>query len=67
MVELIFQKDRILDLENENRQLQEFFLFLVTGNLMINKVSGNQYLQYNDKLFKYNLVTFRKIKFRKTI
>jgi small subunit ribosomal protein S9 len=45
--ELIFQKI-ILDLENENKQLQEFFLFLEKEILIINKVPGDKYLQYND-------------------
>jgi hypothetical protein len=46
-VELIFQKDNI-GLENENKQLQGFFLVPGEGNLIINKVSGDKYLQYND-------------------
>jgi small subunit ribosomal protein S9 len=37
-----------LDLENENKQLQEFFLFLEKEILLINKVPGEKYLQYND-------------------
>jgi ribosomal protein S9 len=35
-------------LENENKQLQEFFLFLEKEILIINKVPGDKYLQYND-------------------
>jgi hypothetical protein len=36
MVELIFQKDNI-GLENENKQLQEFFLVPGEGNLILIK------------------------------
>jgi ribosomal protein S9 len=37
-----------LVLENENKQLHEFFLFQEKEILIINKVSGDKYLQYND-------------------
>jgi hypothetical protein len=45
-IELIFQK-KILDLENVKSQLHAFSLFQ-EGNIIINKISGNKYLQYND-------------------
>jgi small subunit ribosomal protein S9 len=37
-----------LDLENENKQLQEFFLFLEKEILLLIKFNGDKYLQYND-------------------
>jgi hypothetical protein len=37
-----------LDLENENKQLQEFFLFQEKEILLLIKVPGDKYLQYND-------------------
>ena len=47
MVELLFQKDQI-GLGKRKQAVARVFLVPGTGNLIINKVSGNQYLQYND-------------------
>ena len=47
MVELIFQKDNI-GLGKRKQAIARVFLIPGNGNLIINKVSGNQYLQYND-------------------
>ena len=47
MVELIFQKANI-GLGKRKQAVARVFLIPGTGNLVINKVSGNKYLQYND-------------------
>jgi len=47
MVELIFQKANI-GLGKRKQAVARVFLIPGTGNLIINKVSGNKYLQYND-------------------
>ena len=47
MVELIFQKANI-GLGKRKQAVARVFLIPGTGNLIINKVSGNHYLQYND-------------------
>lgn len=47
MTELIFQKDNI-GLGKRKQAIARVFLIPGTGNLIINKVSGNKYLQYND-------------------
>ena len=47
MVELIFQKDNI-GLGKRKEAVARVFLVPGEGNLIINKVSGNKYLQYND-------------------
>ena len=47
MSELIFQKNNI-GLGKRKQAIARVFLTPGTGNLIINKVSGNQYLQYND-------------------
>lgn len=47
MVELIFQKDNI-GLGKRKQSVARVFLIPGEGNLTINKVSGNKYLQYND-------------------
>ena len=47
MVELIFQKDNI-GLGKRKQAVARVFLIPGNGNLTINKVSGNKYLQYND-------------------
>jgi len=47
MAELIFQKDNI-GLGKRKKSVARVFLVPGTGNLIINKVSGNKYLQYND-------------------
>jgi ribosomal protein S9 len=46
-IELIFQKKNI-GFENVKSQLHAFSLFQREGNIIINKISGNKYLQYND-------------------
>ena len=47
MVELLFQKDKI-GLGKRKQAVARVFLIPGEGNLIINKVSGNKYLQYND-------------------
>ena len=47
MTELIFQKDNI-GLGKRKEAVARVFLVPGEGNLIINKVSGNRYLQYND-------------------
>ena len=47
MVELIFQKNNI-GLGKRKQAVARVFLIPGEGNLIINKVSGNKYLQYND-------------------
>lgn len=47
MVELIFQKDNI-GLGKRKQAVARVFLIPGEGNLTINKISGNKYLQYND-------------------
>nr|YP_010133984.1 ribosomal protein S9 [Tryblionella apiculata]QWM93473.1 ribosomal protein S9 [Tryblionella apiculata] len=47
MAELIFQKNNI-GLGKRKEAIARVFLIPGEGNLIINKVSGNKYLQYND-------------------
>jgi len=47
MSELIFQKDNI-GLGKRKQAIARVFLVPGEGNLIINKVSGNKYLQYNE-------------------
>ena len=47
MVELVFQKDNI-GLGKRKEAVARVFLIPGNGNLIINKVSGDKYLQYND-------------------
>ena len=47
MTKLIFQKDNI-GLGKRKQASARVFLVPGEGNLVINKVSGNKYLQYND-------------------
>jgi len=47
MSELIFQKDNI-GLGKRKKSIARVFLIPGEGNLIINKISGNKYLQYND-------------------
>ena len=47
MPELIFQKDNI-GLGKRKKAVARVFLIPGRGNLIINQVSGNKYLQYND-------------------
>ncbi len=47
MAELIFQKDNI-GLGKRKQAIARVFLIPGEGNLTINKVPGNKYLQYND-------------------
>ena len=47
MAELIFQKNNI-GLGKRKQATARVFLIPGSGNLTINKVSGNKYLQYND-------------------
>jgi ribosomal protein S9 len=65
-MELIFQKNNI-GLGKRKQAIARVFLIPGEGNLIINKVPGDKYLQYNDTYLNTSLGTFRKIKFRKTI
>ena len=47
MTKLIFRKDNI-GLGKRKQAVARVFLIPGDGNLIINKLSGNQYLQYND-------------------
>lgn len=47
MTKLIFQKDQI-GLGKRKKAIARVFLIPGKGDLLINKVSGNKYLQYND-------------------
>jgi small subunit ribosomal protein S9 len=47
MTKLIFQKDNV-GLGKRKQAVARVFLIPGNGNLIINKLSGNQYLQYND-------------------
>ena len=47
MTKLIFQKDNI-GLGKRKQAVARVFVVPGEGNLLINKVSGNKYLQYND-------------------
>jgi len=47
MSELLFQKDNI-GLGKRKEAVARVFLIPGNGNLLINKVSGNKYLQYNE-------------------
>lgn len=47
MTELIFQKDK-MSLGKRKQAVARVFLLPGTGDLVINKLSGNKYLQYND-------------------
>ena len=47
MVELIFQKNNS-GIGKRKQAIARVFLIPGEGNLIINKVSGNKYLQYND-------------------
>ena len=47
MSKLIFQKNKI-GLGKRKQAIARVFLIPGEGNLIINKVSGNKYLQYND-------------------
>ena len=51
MSELIFQKENI-GLGKRKQAVARVFLIPGEGNLIINKVSGNKYLQYNDSYLK---------------
>ena len=48
MVELVFQKNNI-GLGKRKQAVARVFLVPGEGNLIINKVSGDKYLQYNDR------------------
>jgi small subunit ribosomal protein S9 len=50
MTKLIFQKDKI-GLGKRKQAIARVFLIPGKGDLVINKVSGNKYLQYNDTYF----------------
>ena len=47
MTKLIFQKDKI-GLGKRKEAIARVFLVPGNGNLIINKISGNKYFQYND-------------------
>jgi small subunit ribosomal protein S9 len=66
MSELIFQKNNI-GLGKRKQAVARVFLIPGEGNLTINKVSGNKYLQYNDSYLNRVWAPLERIKFRKTI
>jgi len=47
MVELVFQKENI-GIGKRKQAIARVFLVTGEGNIIINKVSGDKYLQYND-------------------
>ena len=57
MVELVFQKDNI-GLGKRKQAVARVFLVPGEGNLIINKVSGDKYLQYNDTYLNLVFVGF---------
>ena len=65
MVELVFQKDNI-GLGKRKRSVARVFLVPGEGNLIINKVSGNKYLQYNDSYLNLVWSPLEKLNLEKT-
>ena len=61
MTKLIFQKTDI-GLGKRKHAVARVFLVPGDGNITINKVSGNQYLQYNDTYLSTVLAPLKAIK-----
>lgn len=64
MVQLIFQKDYI-GLGKRKQAIARVFLIPGSGNLTINKVSGNNYLQYNNDYLNTVWAPLRELKLEK--
>ena len=64
MVELIFQKKNI-SLGKRKQASARVFLIPGEGNLIINKVSGNKYLQYNESYLNTVWAPLEKLKLEK--
>ena len=65
MVELVFQKDKI-GLGKRKQAVARVFLVPGEGNLIINKVSGDRYLQYNDSYLNLVWAPLKKLNVEKT-
>ena len=61
MTKLIFQKNDI-GLGKRKQAVARVFLVPGSGNVIINKVSGNQYLQYNDTYLSTVLAPLKTVK-----
>jgi small subunit ribosomal protein S9 len=61
MVELIFKKENI-GLGKRKQAIARVFLIPGEGNLTINKISGNKYLQYNDSYLNTIWAPLEKLK-----
>ena len=61
MTKLIFQKNAI-GLGKRKQAVARVFLIPGDGNVIINKVSGNQYLQYNDTYISTVLAPLKAVK-----
>jgi small subunit ribosomal protein S9 len=64
MIELIFKKEKI-GLGKRKEAIARVFLIPGEGNLTINKVSGNKYLQYNDSYLNTIWAPLEKLKLEK--
>ena len=64
MVELTFQKNNI-GLGKRKQAVARVFIIPGEGNLTINKVSGNKYLQYNDSYLNTVWAPLEKLKLEK--
>nr|YP_010208394.1 ribosomal protein S9 [Pseudo-nitzschia cuspidata]UBA15407.1 ribosomal protein S9 [Pseudo-nitzschia cuspidata] len=61
MTKLIFQKNDI-GLGKRKQAVARVFLVPGNGNVIINKISGNQYLQYNDTYLSTVLAPLKTVK-----
>ena len=61
MTKLIFQKNDI-GLGKRKQAVARVFLIPGNGNVIINKISGNQYLQYNDTYLSTVLAPLKTVK-----
>ena len=61
MTKLIFQKNNI-GLGKRKQAVARVFLVPGNGNVIINKISGNQYLQYNDTYLSTVLAPLKTVK-----
>ena len=64
MVELVFQKDNI-GLGKRKQAVARVFLVPGEGNLIINKVPGDKYLQYNDSYLQLVWAPLEKLSLEK--
>jgi len=65
MVELVFQKENI-GLGKRKQASARVFLIPGEGNLIINKVSGDKYLQYNDTYLNFVWSPLQKLSLEKS-